>query len=262
MGVGYCEQGGYAPDPQGSGAGPDWSSSSKRSSGYCDWGSYSAWQYGEQAGFEESGWGFDGWGQQRPEQRLPHPNVPKPKDFSQKRLEPKQPPVEKPVTTLMLRNVPNRCTRNGLQRELERLGLKDLFDFLYLPIDQSTQRSVGYAFVNFVGHESAALAAQVLTDCRFPQFPRTKPMQVAPAHLQGLEENLRHYSNTAVLGAAVDAHRPLVLPQPVAPECPVAAPPAPVIDKGLKLPAVSPVLTQGSQRQRRMENEVFCAMAA
>lgn len=276
-GAGFYDHGGFAIDPQGAEGRFDASSSSEHSED-----NHGAWQYGE-ANFEHPGWPF--LDAQRLEQRLPHPSVPKRTDFMQNRVDDGQ-----SITTIMVRNVPNRCTRNGLVRELERLGLKDRFDFLYLPIDQSTQRSVGYAFVNFVDHESAALAARQLTDHRFPQFPRTRPMQVSPAHIQGLEANLKHYSNTAVLGAAVDAHRPLVLSQSVATtspsntlpteatplaqapaidknfKAPVAAA-APLsqnlaIDKHLKLSSVNLVPAAAGGRQKPKTAEFFCARAA
>lgn len=151
------------------------------------------------------------WWAQQAATKMPHKSVPKPRDFS--RREGTTTKREVPVTTVMLRNVPNRCSRELLVQELERLGFAEQFDFVYLPIDRSTQQNVGYAFVNFVDPEAAARATSRFTNHRFRQFQRSKCMLVSPAHIQGLRENLKHYSNTAVMGERDDGHRPLVLPK-------------------------------------------------
>jgi protein phosphatase 1 regulatory subunit 42 len=50
-------------------------------------------------------------------------------------------------STIMVRNIPNRYTREGLLDDInEFLGT---FDFFYLPMDLSAHSNVGYAFINF-----------------------------------------------------------------------------------------------------------------
>eukprot|EP00928_Gymnodinium_smaydae_P079873 TRINITY_DN63704_c0_g1_i1.p1 TRINITY_DN63704_c0_g1~~TRINITY_DN63704_c0_g1_i1.p1 ORF type:complete len:712 (+),score=146.15 TRINITY_DN63704_c0_g1_i1:61-2196(+) len=51
-------------------------------------------------------------------------------------------------TTVMLRNIPNRYTRDMLVEQLDK-GYKGEFDFVYLPIDFNSKCNVGYAFINF-----------------------------------------------------------------------------------------------------------------
>lgn len=117
------------------------------------------------------------------------------------------------VTTLMIRHIPNMYTRSMLVEELESLGLGGLYDFLYLPIDTSTQWNVGYAFVNFIAAVSATKCVSAMTDYVFRCFEHNsgKVTQVAVAHIQGLERNLEHYSNTAVQCVGSQDNRPLVL---------------------------------------------------
>lgn len=117
------------------------------------------------------------------------------------------------VTTLMIRHIPNVYTRSMLVKELDCLGLGGLYDFLYLPIDKSTQWNVGYAFVNFVNPAAATKCVHAMTDYVFCCFEHNsgKVTQVAVAHIQGLERNLEYYSNTAVQCVGSQTNRPLVL---------------------------------------------------
>ena len=63
-------------------------------------------------------------------------------------------------TTVMLRNIPNRYTRDMLINRLdkgyeawlysvEHMCCEGMYDFVYLPIDFSSRCNVGYAFINF-----------------------------------------------------------------------------------------------------------------
>ena len=93
-----------------------------------------------------------------------HNKVPKTRNLAEK--------DKGPITTLMIRNIPNRYSQKQLVMELESVGFrrndgqsehKQLneselkiegeremrFDFVYLPMDMSTDANVGYAFVNF-----------------------------------------------------------------------------------------------------------------
>jgi len=62
-----------------------------------------------------------------------------------KDAEPEQPSI---YTTVMLRNIPNKYTREMLVNQL-CVDYKGLFDFMYLPIDFKNKCNVGYGFINF-----------------------------------------------------------------------------------------------------------------
>eukprot|EP00971_Amphidinium_carterae_P042692 839208-Amphidinium_carterae.1 len=51
-------------------------------------------------------------------------------------------------TTVMLRNIPNRYTRDMLVEKLAE-RFPGAYDFVYLPIDFNSKCNVGYAFINF-----------------------------------------------------------------------------------------------------------------
>jgi len=109
--------------------------------------------------------------------------------------------------------------------ELDSLGFQSEYDFLYLPMDKSTQWNVGYSFVNFKGPSVAKRCADEVTGHVFRCYDHGsgKVAQVAIAHIQGLEKNLAYYSNTAVQCDRVQTYRPLVLGQAQQEEGSVAA---------------------------------------
>jgi len=120
-----------------------------------------------------------------------------------------------PPTTLMIRNIPNRYTQQQIMRELEMLGFTGTFDFFYAPTDKCTKCTVGYAFVNFLEHESAARCLQVMQTHWFKSHGRQRGKQakVSVAHNQGLEANIRHYKNAAVNTKTGDGQRgPVIMP--------------------------------------------------
>lgn len=120
-------------------------------------------------------------------------------------------------TTLMIRNIPNRCTQIELVNELEYLGFAGTFDFLYIPLDKGTMSNVGYAFVNFSTALAASSCMSIFKGYRFLSHRRVsaKLSTASVAHIQGLEANLKHYENSAVKIANVHERRPIVIKMPV-----------------------------------------------
>eukprot|EP00913_Durusdinium_trenchii_P008493 g7975.t1 len=61
-----------------------------------------------------------------------------------------EPPWET-VTTVMMRNLPNKYTQQMLLGELRDAGfhMQEDFDFFYLPMDHSNCANLGYCFINF-----------------------------------------------------------------------------------------------------------------
>jgi len=110
-------------------------------------------------------------------------------------------------TTVMLRNIPNKYSRDMLVEQLSH-KYKGMFDFMYLPIDFKNKCNVGYGFVNF---RTAELCSQFVqsfngVDVRkcLPGFNSRKVVEVTPARVQGLQDNVRRLRNSPVMSQLKD----------------------------------------------------------
>lgn len=120
--------------------------------------------------------------------------------------------VEDSVTTLMLRNIPNKYTQAGLLQEIDSHGFAGTYDFFYLPMDTQNHSNVGYAFINFVEPASARVCYSTFSNYKFQKYHSRKICAVSPAHLQGFEQNVKHFENRAVTNARNNQYRPVVFP--------------------------------------------------
>merc|ERR1719428_322380 len=98
-----------------------------------------------------------------------------------------------------------------MMQEIDSLGFAGTYNFFYLRMDVHNRSNVGYAFINFEKPESAEWFRQTLSEHRFQRFHSRKIASVCVAHVQGLDDNLRHFENRAVTQARNGAYRPVVL---------------------------------------------------
>mmetsp|Transcript_57363 Transcript_57363/g.134496 ORF Transcript_57363/g.134496 Transcript_57363/m.134496 type:complete len:428 (-) Transcript_57363:154-1437(-) len=98
-------------------------------------------------------------------------------------------------TTVMLRNIPNRYTRDMLVNRLDEKFKFD-YDFVYLPIDFNSKCNVGYAFINFRTPHACQLFTQEFHNVRtkhcLPGFSSQKICEVSPARVQGRDANMEN----------------------------------------------------------------------
>jgi len=100
------------------------------------------------------------------------------------------------LTTVMLRNIPNRYTRDMLIECLDT-EYKGQYDFVYLPIDFNSKCNVGYAFINFRIPAMAQKFMQEFHGVRakqcLPGFSSKKVCEVSYATVQGREANMENF---------------------------------------------------------------------
>lgn len=138
------------------------------------------------------------------------------------------------VTTVMMRNLPNKYHQSKLLEELREAGFnfQNHFNFFYLPMDHSSAANLGYCFINFLDTEITNAFADTFAGRRMRRFNSSKTVVVMPASVQGYERNFAYYSSTKVVQAADPQYRPLFV-QPS--QCVRQPPPA----GKLRLPAQS-----------------------
>jgi len=109
-------------------------------------------------------------------------------------------------TTFMIRNIPNRYTREMLREELRELGYGYAFDFLYVPIDFAHERNYGYAFINLFDDIDAKKFVAKLTGRHFRREQSKKVAEVVPALLQGKIPNANRYRHNGVMNMPEQFH--------------------------------------------------------
>lgn len=117
------------------------------------------------------------------------------------------------VTTLMLQNVPNHCTRSMLEGILDREGFRGQYDFLYLPCEFGTKSCFGYAFLNMVSSDAVHALSRHFDG--FTEWPvrsdKTVALVNASAMMQGFNKLVERYRNSPLMHFTVDDNlRPAV----------------------------------------------------
>eukprot|EP00929_Paragymnodinium_shiwhaense_P110101 TRINITY_DN767_c0_g1_i9.p1 TRINITY_DN767_c0_g1~~TRINITY_DN767_c0_g1_i9.p1 ORF type:complete len:245 (+),score=43.95 TRINITY_DN767_c0_g1_i9:311-1045(+) len=92
------------------------------------------------------------------------------------------------VTTVMLKNLPSRCQRDEIRREVDAHGFENAYDFLYLPVRDLNKKSqnYGFAFINFLQADIAQKFYN-LVEAGFVEI-RQRKVTVAIAETQGLPD--------------------------------------------------------------------------
>lgn len=116
-------------------------------------------------------------------------------------------------TTCMLKNIPNKYSRAMLVDRMLAL-FAGTVNFIYMPIDFSTECNVGYAFINFRTRAAADKFTKefdsVHTKECLPGYNSNKIAQVSLAAVQGLRANMDHLSKSALL-PMLNMHEPWYL---------------------------------------------------
>jgi hypothetical protein len=101
------------------------------------------------------------------------------------------------VKTLTMKNMPCHCRRSDVLAAIEEVGFKESHDFFYVPTRRN--RILGYAFISFPDTQTANEFTSAMTGYEFRNSPSGKGVVIAPATLQGLDENMKHFRKTAVM---------------------------------------------------------------
>lgn len=94
-------------------------------------------------------------------------------------------------TTVMLRNLPNQCSRAMLAKFLSTTEFAGDFDLVYVPMDKTSGNNLGYSFINFIEATSCERFIKAMNGTKaskcFPGSRSGKVMQCNYAKVQGKE---------------------------------------------------------------------------
>lgn len=118
------------------------------------------------------------------------------------------------VTTVIIRNIPTRCTQDILLTYWPPDGS---YDFLFFPYSVKQRRPSKYVFINFTSQE-AKVAFYSRWNRQFLSEKTEKPLDIGVARIQGLEANIRYHKDAGITrrklqpiilrGSSMVSHRP------------------------------------------------------
>jgi len=120
---------------------------------------------------------------------------------------------EEPLTTVMLRDLPEGLSREMLLRLLDSQGFAGSYDFVYLPVSFDTMAALTHAFVNMTSVGEAGRLSR-----HFEGFSSWPLPSAAVCHVvwndkhQGLSDLVGRYRNTPVMHDSVpDECKPMLI---------------------------------------------------
>jgi hypothetical protein len=114
---------------------------------------------------------------------------------------PQAPNDDDGIRTIMMRNIPCRCTKDDLFEAIEELGFAGTYEFFHLPIKRCQRQNYGYAFIGFHTAEVTTRFCKVAEGYKFRGRKSVKAVTLVPARLQGLNEIIEHFKDTKVLNS-------------------------------------------------------------
>lgn len=110
--------------------------------------------------------------------------------------------IETNKTTLMIRNIPNKYTKELMLETLDE-DFMGTYDFFYLPIDFKNGCNVGYAFINFKELKYIEAFYKRFDGMSWKRFNSEKICQIKYARIQGKRECELHFKGSSLMNQPV-----------------------------------------------------------
>jgi len=107
-----------------------------------------------------------------------------------------------PMTTVMVRNIACRYTKEQVMEFIDNLGLKGTYDFLYLPLNPVRRANLGYIFINFTSIQAVEECKKLLNGKPLGPSTTEKRCEVALARVQGQANITAHFRRKSVMRSA------------------------------------------------------------
>eukprot|EP01130_Rhizamoeba_saxonica_P013361 TRINITY_DN569_c0_g1_i1.p1 TRINITY_DN569_c0_g1~~TRINITY_DN569_c0_g1_i1.p1 ORF type:complete len:503 (-),score=83.60 TRINITY_DN569_c0_g1_i1:78-1586(-) len=101
-------------------------------------------------------------------------------------------------TTLMIKNIPNKYKRDQLLLRINE-EFEGTYDFFYLPIDFRNRSNMGYAFINFISHETIPDFYNYFNNLLWGKFKSEKICEIAYGRIQGKMKLIDHFSSSSLM---------------------------------------------------------------
>eukprot|EP00929_Paragymnodinium_shiwhaense_P102960 TRINITY_DN6621_c0_g1_i1.p1 TRINITY_DN6621_c0_g1~~TRINITY_DN6621_c0_g1_i1.p1 ORF type:complete len:293 (+),score=55.38 TRINITY_DN6621_c0_g1_i1:142-1020(+) len=98
--------------------------------------------------------------------------------------------------TLMLKNIPSRCSQDEVLALLDEAGFGDAYHFFYLPRRTTQGQCHGYAFVGLRDTSMAGAFIERVSGMKVKSRNSNKAISVTYARIQGIDNNLKHFRET------------------------------------------------------------------
>ena len=95
------------------------------------------------------------------------------------------------TVTVMMKNIPCGCKQQEVLDAIADVGFKDVLEFFYLPTQRC--KALGYAFAGFADPQTTRMFAKAISGYRFQSRSSSKVVSIAPARVQGLQNNLNQF---------------------------------------------------------------------
>jgi len=122
------------------------------------------------------------------------------------------------ITSLMIHNLPMSLSQDNIRDELDGSGFANLYDFLYVPYNLKTSSICGYAFINLVNHEAAALLVSMWDQCtNLCGAASDRLIFFSAADVQGYEAHVERFTKGSKRCLRDPRFRPVLRRGPAAP---------------------------------------------
>lgn len=101
-------------------------------------------------------------------------------------------------TTLMIKNIPNRYTKEMMLELIDKCFV-NTYDFFYLPIDFDNNCNVGYAFINFIEVSPIRRFYLEFNRRTWPHFKSDKIAEITYARIQGRDSCAYHFKDSSLM---------------------------------------------------------------
>ena len=102
------------------------------------------------------------------------------------------------TTTLMIRNIPLRFTPCTFRDLVDTEGYSGRYDYLYMPMDFRSHRSLGYCFINFYEPKWANDFTCKFANRMFPSTNSDKVLAISAATRQGMLANVASFKQSTL----------------------------------------------------------------